>query len=231
MREVMVRRNSITLSFAMAALFLVTGSRASAQSVAAFGTCVPRAQAQSDSVGCFIIVDNPVGTAGAKPLYWFVTRAPKRMSTIATQHGNTTLIDAFGSKWLMTIGTKDASVNQGKLIARIGPLPLTPGKSYSALYMEASMTPGMKSAIHRHSGPEAWYTLSGETCLETSAGTSVGRAGGPPVIIPGGLPMELTATGKSLRRSLVLILHDSTRPPTMMETKWKPTGSCSKHLR
>lgn len=83
----------------------------------------------------------------------------------------------------------------GKLVATIGPLPITAGRSYSALYMEASMRPGMKSAIHRHSGPEAWYTLSGETCLETPNGSMVGRAGGPPVIVPGGGPMELTATG------------------------------------
>ena len=34
----------------------------------------------------------------------------------------------------------------------------------------------MKSAVHRHSGPEAWYTVSGETCLETPDGTQVGRA-------------------------------------------------------
>src|SRR5206468_12633405 len=65
-----------------------------------------------------------------------------------------------------------------------------------------------------HSGPEAWYTLSGETCLETPNGTQVGRAGGAPVIVPGGLPMELTATGSTLRKSLVLILHDRSEEHT-----------------
>ena len=88
------------------------------------------------------------------------------------------------------------------------------------------MRPGMKSEIHRHSGPEAWYTLSGETCLETPKGTQVGRADGPPVIVPAGEPMELTATGTVIRRSLVLILHEAAQKPTTMETVWKPRGLC-----
>ena len=100
------------------------------------------------------------------------------------------------------------------------------GVTYSALYMETSMRPGMKSAVHRHSGPEAWYTLSGETCLETPEGTQVGRAGGRQVIVPGGLPMELTATGTTVRRSLVLILHDSSALPTTPELTWVPQGLC-----
>ena len=88
--------------------------------------------------------------------------------------------------------------------------------------------PGMKSAIHRHSGPEAWYTMKGETCLETPDGTQVGRPGNPPVIVPGGQPMELTATGKAKRESLVLILHDASQPPTSMESTWKPRGLCQR---
>jgi hypothetical protein len=68
--------------------------------------------------------------------------------------------------------------------------------------------------------------LAGETCLETPAGTQVGRASGPPVIVPGGLPTELTATGSALRQSLVLILHDSSAPPTTPEPEWAPKGLC-----
>ena len=88
------------------------------------------------------------------------------------------------------------------------------------------MTPGMKSAIHRHSGVEAWYTLSGQTCLETPRGATTGRAGGPPVIIPAGVPMELTATGTEVRTSLVLILHASSEKPTTPERSWRPKGLC-----
>ena len=117
---------------------------------------------------------------------------------------------------------------RGIHVTTIGPLPIKAGTTYSALYMEASMRPGMKSAVHQHSGPEAWYTLSGETCLETPAGTQVGRVHGRPVIVPEGLPMELTATGTTLRQSLVLILHDASKPPTTPEVAWVPKGLCKR---
>ncbi|MBV9110711.1 MAG: hypothetical protein JO306_14970 [Gemmatimonadetes bacterium] len=139
-----------------------------------------------------------------------------------------TVVEAFDTAWVFRIAGADWHPARGTEIAVIGPLPVTAGVAYSALYMEASMTPGMKSMVHRHSGPEAWYTFAGETCLETPDGTQVGRAVGPPVIVPGELPMELTATGTAIRKSLVLILHDASQPPTRMETSWKPRGLCSR---
>ena len=110
-------------------------------------------------------------------------------------------------------------------MAEIGPLPIKPG-DYSVQYMEAVFEPGMTSATHRHSGPEAWYTLQGETCLETPSGAQTGRAGGPPVIIPEGPPMHLTATGTVLRKAIVLILHRAGEPATMLAHDWTPKGLC-----
>ena len=108
--------------------------------------------------------------------------------------------------------------------SQIGPLPIVAGKSYSAQFMEAIAIRGMTSFIHTHSGPEAWYTFAGETCLATSEGVQIGRAGGPPVIVHGGLPMHLTATGTERRRALVLIPHDSAKPPASIVHDWTPKG-------
>ena len=94
--------------------------------------------------------------------------------------------------------------------------------------MEAIFAPGMTAPSHRHSGPEAWYTLSGETCLETPEGKMIGCAGGARVVVPGGPPMHLTATGTETRRALVLILHDSTQAPTTPAPDWTPKGLCRK---
>jgi hypothetical protein len=69
----------------------------------------------------------------------------------------------------------------GNRIAEIGPLPVVAGEKYSAQFMEADFTPGMTAPAHIHSGPEAWYAVGGETCLETSDGRmQISRAGGPP---------------------------------------------------
>jgi quercetin dioxygenase-like cupin family protein len=110
-------------------------------------------------------------------------------------------------------------------VAQIGPLPIDAEKAYTADYMEAVFAPGMKSIVHRHPGPEAWYNWSGETCLETPSGSmTAGR--GETLIIPGGPPMELTATGTETRRALVLILHDSSMASAMLAPDWKPKGLC-----
>lgn len=201
-----------------------------AQGAHAFGVCRPRSQhASAKEVGCFIITERTIGRLGATPVYWHVARFSSRALAKAAARdtsAHATVVEAYGHVWLLAIGARDRHFARGREVATIGPLPIDSGVSYKALYMEASMRPGMKSAIHRHSGPEAWYTMSGETCLETPIGTQVGRADNAPVIVPGGAPMELTATGTTLRTSLVLILHDASRPPTTMETGWKPRGLC-----
>jgi hypothetical protein len=202
----------------------------SGQRAASFGTCRPRSQRTGNELGCFIIVDHAVGVLGPAKVFWHISSLANAKSAVKSRPRGGIVVDAYGRHWLMEIDTSRKHNDRAE-VATIGPLPVTPGTAYSAVYMEASMTPGMKSAIHRHSGPEAWYTLTGETCLETPTGSAVGKAGGPPVIIPGGPPMELTATGTQIRRSLVLILHDSHRPPTSIEREWKPRGLCTAQLK
>jgi quercetin dioxygenase-like cupin family protein len=85
--------------------------------------------------------------------------------------------------------------NGGQRVARVGPLPLAVSSSYTALYMEATFIPGMHSTAHRHPGPEAWYVLTGEQCLETPGHRVIVRSG-ESGIVPEGPPMMLV--GKRL---------------------------------
>ena len=214
---------------------LVVGTLSAAVSVRAqtpqgFGICVPSSQRASREIGCFIQAEQSLGVLAPSQAFWHITRfdsraAAERANAAATVKG--TVVDAFAKSWLFTIADSGWQPRTGYRAAVIGPLPIERGVSYAALYMEASMRPGMKSKIHRHSGPEAWYTLQGATCLETPNATYVGRPGTPPVIVPGGPPMELTATGTTVRKALVLILHDASRPPTTMDSTWKPRGRCT----
>src|SRR5258708_5914412 len=134
--------------------------------------------------------------------------------------------DGQGTAWNRTIAEAGWRPSGGMRAAEIGPLPISSDTKYTAQYMEAIFTPGMTAAAHRHSGPEAWYTLTGETCLETPEGKLVGRAGGEYVIVPGGRPMHLTAIGTETRRSLVLVLHDSSQLPRSPAHDWTPKGLC-----
>jgi quercetin dioxygenase-like cupin family protein len=189
------------------------------------GVCKPVSQRTSE-VGCWILAHEAVGQLTRSEVFWHLDTFPSRAAAEAAKGPHGAVVESLGKVWLLTIEEASWRAAGGERVAEIGPLPVTAGWNYSAQYMEAIFTPGMTAPAHTHAGPEAWYTLAGETCLETPQGKQIGRAGGQHVIVPGGLPMHLTATGKEQRRSLVLILHDASRPPTTIENHWVPKGLC-----
>ena len=164
----------------------------------------------------------------AGPVAWHLYVYPSRAEAEAVKGSNGTVVESLGQIWLFTIAEVGWRATGGTRVAESGPLPIKAQTSYTALYMEAVSEPGMTAAIHTHSGSEAFYTATGETCLETPDGMLVGRSEGPVIIVPAGPPMLLTATGVSRRRAVVLILHDSSQPATTMVSDWIPKGLCSR---
>ena len=192
-------------------------------------SCVPLSQRVANEFGCFITATQELGVlpSGA-PIFWRIDAFPTRAAAERARTANGTVVESLGRVWLFTIGPKTARASGGEHIADIGPLPIEQGSRYAAQYMEAVFRPGMRSRVHRHPGPEAWYTLSGAICLETPAGRSVGVAGGQHVVVLGGPPMELMATGNEVRRSLALVLHDASKPASVLAPDWTPKNLCGR---
>lgn len=211
-------RLALAIAVFSAAMFSLS-NQASAQ------ICKPVSQRTSE-VGCWIIAHQLVGQLTAFQTFWHLDAFPSRASAEAAKGPSGTIVESLGRIWLFTVANGGWRPSGGDRIAEIGPLPVIGGEKYSAQYMEAIFEPGMTAPAHVHSGPEAWYTLAGETCLETPEGKQIGRAGGDHVIVPGGPPMHLTATGTVQRRALVLILHDSSKPATTPVHDWIPKGLC-----
>jgi hypothetical protein len=211
-----------TLAFCTVAM-LSAGIEASAQP--SESRCQPVAQ-RTGELGCWIMVDEPIGRLPEGPVFWHLDSHPSRAAAEKARGARGAVVEALGKFWLFTIAEPGWRSGSGAHVADVGPLPVRQGAAYSAMYMEAIFTPGMTSTTHTHSGLEAWYTLAGETCLETPDGIMVGRAGGAPVIVPAGPPMHLTATGSVQRRAVVLILHDSSQPATTVTHDWTPKGLC-----
>ena len=189
--------------------------------------CRPISERTGADAGCWIVAKQPVGNLTKPQIFWHLDAYPNHDLAEAAKGSHGVVVESLGKNWLLTI--EDAGWRAppgGERIAEIGPLPVQVGQAYTAQYMEAVFNPGMTSATHVHSGPEAWYTLEGETCLETPDGIQIGRAGGQHVVVPGGPPMHLTATGKEQRRALVLILHDSAKPASTLVSDWVPKGLC-----
>ena len=187
--------------------------------------CKPVSQ-RTGELGCWITANAALGQLPQQPIFWHLDTYPSRAEAETAKGPRGAVVESLGKVWLLTIDVGGWRPSGGERVAQIGPLPVSASAQYSVQYMEAIFTPGMTAPAHRHSGPEAWYTLAGETCLETPEGKMVGRAGGAHVIVPGGPPMHLTATGTETRRALVLILHDSTQPPTTPAHDWAPRGLC-----
>ena len=191
------------------------------------GTCVPVAERGERTLGCYITAREELGRLPRDTaLYWHIDRFTSRAIAETAKGPRGTVVNSLGLIWLFTVADSAWHPAQGDRVARIGPLPLVVADSFAAVYMEGVFEPGMHSVVHRHPGAEAWYTLVGEQCLETPQGKLVQRAGGPGVLVPGGLPMMLTGTGTQVRQSLVLILQDATLPRSMLATDWTPAGLC-----
>ena len=218
-----MKNTATALTTVMTMLCSFWSAPALAQAIAG-GTCRPVAE-RTEDVGCWIVAHEPVGEFNQSQVFWHLDNFQTREAAEAAKSARSTVVEALGKVWLLTIENADWRAPGGNRVSDIGPIPISPG-IYSAQYMEAVFSPGMTSATHTHAGPEAWYTVAGEMCLETPAGKQVGRAGGPPVIVPAGPPMHLTATGTELRRALVLILHASSKPSTTLAHDWSPKGLC-----
>lgn len=189
-------------------------------------TCQPVAARTTDR-GCWIVANESLGQLPAGPVFWHLYTYESRTAAQATKGQGETIVESLGKVWLTTVAPAGWKPPGGERVAEIGPLPVIAGETYIAQYMEAVFPPGFDTPVHRHPGPEAWYTVAGEVCLETPGRKAVGRAGDKDgVIVPGGQPMRLSVIGKEERRSLVLILHESSKPHTAPAPDWKPEGLC-----
>ncbi len=166
----------------------------------------------------------------AGKVYWHLDRFS---STSAAEHAATkssAVAEAFGSVWLFTIAEAGWRSRGGKRVSTVGPLPITPATTYATEYLRSVFEPGTTAPLHVHSGPEAFYALDGDTCLETPDGVRIGRGPGNSMMIQAGPPMLLMAIGKVPRRGFALIFHDAEKPPTTLTQAWRPQGLCARQL-
>jgi quercetin dioxygenase-like cupin family protein len=185
---------------------------------------VPAGQKRPE-FGCFNIGTEAGLKFAAPQVYWHLRTFPNRAAADAHKSATGIVVEEDGRVWLSEFGARDLVVSGGHPIAVVGPLELPPAKSYTAVLSYAVMRPGDQSRVHTHPGPEGWYMLAGEQCLETPAGANRAKAG-ETLTVPPNVPMELNITGTILRKSLVLVIHDSAFPRGT-PSQWKPTGACA----
>lgn len=161
------------------------------------------------------------------PVYWSLYNYPTLADAQADRTDQSTVVASFGAIWLFTVGSTAQRPAHGKFIADVGPIPVEANTPYVAEFLKSTFSSGMTAPIHVHSGPEAFYAVSGDTCLETPDGVQTGRGPGNSLVIRRGPPMLLMAIGPTPRQGFALILHDDALPPTTLVQHWTPKGLCA----
>ena len=175
--------------------------------------------------GCFNIATETGLYFSQASVYWHLRAFPTRKTAEAAKSATGIVVEEDGRVWLSEFGPRNIAPRGGEAIAVIGPLQLPAAKSYSAVLSYAVMRPGDSSRVHTHHGPEGWYVLAGEQCLETPDGANRARAG-ETMTVRSNIPMELNVTGTTLRRAFALVIHDSTQDRGT-PSAWKPSGACA----
>jgi quercetin dioxygenase-like cupin family protein len=197
---------------AMAAL-VTAGSSAKLLAQRAPTSCTVDSPERRGKPGCTILAQKPLPTSSRQPLFWHIDRFPSLAAAEAAAGGAGVAAEAHGAAWLMTVEMLTSDHHGGTHAALIGPLPLPNARSYEMMILSALFSPGDYTPVHQHSGPEIWYVIAGEQCLQTPERALKTKAG-ETAIVPAGVTMRLVATGTERRRALVLILHDAAQLPT-----------------
>ena len=190
--------------------------------------CLPVGERTTQAAPACRTAVEELGQLPSAPMFWHLDRFATRAAAEVAKGVRGTVVESLDVIWLFTIAEKGWRPASGERVAEIGPLPVDAHTSYTAVYMQAVSNPGTTALVHRHSGPEAFYGLTGGVCIETPEGRAVGEGDGHSVVVRGGVPMSLMAIGTTERRGLTLILHDSSEPPTTMvhDGEWVPRGLC-----
>lgn len=176
---------------------------------------------------CAILLQQKFSSLPSGPLVWRFENFPTVRAAQDASSPASVVVEAAGKVWLLTLAAKGGRTKGGTLVAETELLPpIPPGPSYEIVVAEADLGPEANVPTHKHSGPETWYLLSGEQCLELPD-RAVRAHAGETMFAPAETPMKLNIVGPGKRDALFLIVHDSSKPfNTFLD--WSPKGLCQK---
>jgi len=221
----MARTSLQSLGAALGGVLLLAAAPATVHAQATSRTCSGEA-GETPGPAC-LVAHVEIGALPAGPLYWNVYDFPDTAAADRAKGPHGAVVSAFGKVWLFDVGAKGRDLAGGRHLADVGPLPIDGAAgAFSVEYLKSTFTPGMTAPVHVHSGPEAFYAISGASCLETPDGVQVARGAGHSLMVRRGPPMLLMAIGSETRQGFALILHQRDAPPTTLTADWTPKGLC-----
>lgn len=161
--------------------------------------------------GCTVLASRPFeGTVDAA-LYWHIDRFETLEAANQAAGPNGVATQSHGAVWLLTVEPRPEEHEGGQHIAWIGPLELPPASHYTLRVLSTVLDPGSSTPVHIHSGPEAWFIVSGEQCLQTEAAAHR-LVTGQSFVLASDTVHQGRITASAPRHGFGLVLHDAARP-------------------
>lgn len=161
--------------------------------------------------GCTILASRPFAGPLPKTVYWHIDRFDSLEHARAKAGVNGVATAAHGGFWLMTVEGKTNDHHGGGHVEWIGPLVLPSAAGYTMNVRSTLLKSGAETPVHIHSGPEVFYIVLGEQCLETQKVGHRLRAG-KFLILPTDQIHRGRVQKSGMRGALILVLHDAGRP-------------------
>ncbi len=188
--------------------------------------CMENSPERRGEEGCSILAARPLVASTKKPTYWHIDRFDSLEAATKAAGPDSVPAEAHGSVWLMTVEHRTEEHRNGRHVAWIGPLLLPAAAGYTMRVQSSLLRPGTTTPVHIHSGPEVFFVVAGEQCLETPE-NGLHLNAGDSRILPAGVIHRGRVTGTGVRRVLALILHDAAHPasrdlrdpPSLVECK------------
>jgi quercetin dioxygenase-like cupin family protein len=174
--------------------------------------------------GCTILTSRPLVGSVARPLYWHLDRFDSLDAAKKAAGPNGVAAEAHGSVWLMTVEPKTKR-HHGRHVAWIGPLALPAADSYTMRVQSSLLLPGATTPVHTHSGPEVFYIVAGEQCLETQP-VAHRLVTGESFVLPASVIHRGRVTASVGRRAFGLVLHDAAQPASHNLDNAPPLLTC-----
>ena len=158
------------------------------------------------------LVEKRVADLPSGSLYWRIETFPTLAQAQAAAAGTGLAAESGGKAWLFTLGASGGSSAGATKIAEVGPLPQLVATQYLLRVNEASGPPGSITTVHSHPGSEAFYVLEGEQSIRTLQGVIRVKAGQPETGPGSNTPLQVSSSGSTDLRALVMFVVDATRP-------------------
>lgn len=120
--------------------------------------------------------------------------------------------ESAGKVWLFTLGSAGGSSAGGTKIIEVGPIPRVIAPQYLLRINEASGPPGSITPVHTHPGSEAFFVLAGEQTIRSQHGVMRVKVGQAEAGHGANMPMQVSSSGPTDLRALVMFVVDPTKP-------------------